>query len=107
MQLLQSLGELKTHDEVPQVDDLPKALEYYGSRIGRDLGILYELTKGKITIGFIVEVATMFEHLSKDPDGAPTRTPEEIFKEDLLPYMNSQLETQEVGDDFDVAQITK
>lgn len=107
MQLLQSLGELKTHEDTPQVDDLPKALEYYGARIGRDLGRLYELTEGKITIGFIVEVATMFEHLSKDPEGAPLRTPQDIFENDLLPYMEAQVFTEEVGEDFDVSDISK
>ena len=60
MQLLQSLGELETHGELPQVDDLPKALEFYGARIGRDLGRLYGLTEGKITIGFIVFLGSPF-----------------------------------------------
>lgn len=89
MQLLQSLGELETHGELPQVDDLPKALEYYGARIGRDLGRLYALTGGKITIGFIVEMATVYENLSKNPEDAPDRTPYDIFEKDLIPYMNS------------------
>ncbi len=108
MQLLQSLGELETHGVTPQVDDLPKALEYYGARIGRDLGRLYELTEGKITIGFIVEMATMYEHLAQDPEKAPDRTPADIFEQDLIPYMNTvELVTEEVDDDFDVAEPSK
>lgn len=100
MQLLQSLGELETQgDHQVPVDDLPKALEYYGARIGRDLGRLHKLTEGKITIGFIVEVATMFEHLSADPEGVPERTPYEIFKEDLIPYMESLEVTKEAIED--------
>lgn len=97
MQLLQSLGELETHGELPQVDDLAKALEYYGARIGRDLGRLYGLTEGKVTIGFIVEVATMYEHLAKNPEDAPDRTPYDIFEKDLIPWMkSSEVTTEEI-----------
>ncbi len=109
MQLLQSLGELETHNTTPHVDDLPKALEYYGARIGRDLGRLYELTEGKCTIGFIVEVATMYEHLAQsDAETTPVRSPADIFEKELIPWMaTSELVTEEVDDDFDVADISK
>lgn len=108
MQLFQSLAELKTHEVTPQVDDLPKALEFYGARIGRDLGKLFELTEGKITVGFIVEVATQYEYFLKNtPEDIPERSPSDIFEKDLIPYMNSLLEVQEVGDDFDVATISE
>ncbi len=108
MQIQQSLGELQTHTDMPSVDNLPKALEYYGARIGRDLGRLYELTEGKCTIGFIVEVATMYEHLAQDPETTPERSPADIFEKDLIPYMQSaELVAEEVEDDFDVAELGK
>ena len=102
MQLLQDLGALQSQGEdTPQVDDLPKALEFYGARIGRDLGILHKLTGGKITIGFMVETSTIYEHLMiTDPEGIPERTPQDIFEKDLIPYMNSlEVTTEAIEDD--------
>lgn len=102
MQLLQSLAELQTQGDVQiSFDDLPKALEYYGARIGRDLGRLHKLTDGKITVGFIVEMATFYEHLElTDPENIPSKTPAEIFKEDLIPYMeSSELIVEAINDD--------
>jgi hypothetical protein len=101
MQLLQNLGELHTHEDLPQVDDLPKALEFYGARIGRDLGRLHELTGGKITIGFIVETASIYEHITQtEPEDIPERSPKDIFEKDLLPYMESlEVTVEEIADD--------
>lgn len=86
---MQSIAELRTHseDNLGTPDDLAAALQFYGARIGRDLGRLHELTESKIGVGFIVEVATIYEHLlNKDPEGVQ-RTPYEIFSEDLIPFM--------------------
>lgn len=103
MQLLQEIGELRTHGNKPTlVDDLPKALEYYGARIGRDLGRLHELTDGKITIGYIVEMASIYEHLGNtDPDNIPNLTPAQIFAEDVIPAMKGELTVEAIEDDID------
>ena len=106
MRLLQEIGGLQTQGkDMPEVGDLPKALEFYGARIGRDLGILHKLTGGKITIGFIVETATIYEHcVLIDPDDIPERTPQDIFEKDLIPYMNSvEVTTEDIGEDDEIA----
>lgn len=100
MQLMQDIGQLETQGDcqVP-VDDLPKALQYYGARIGRDLGRLHKLTEGKITIGYIVEMASLYEHLcNTDPEGVPNMTPAEIFVDDVLPAMKGELTVERIED---------
>lgn len=105
MQLLQDIGELRTHGKVSgkvKPEDLPKALEYYGARIGRDLGTLHELTEGKITIGYIVEMASIYENLcNTDIDNVPSLTPAQIFAEDVIPAMKGELTVEAIEDDID------
>jgi hypothetical protein len=97
MQHEQSIGELHTHDSIPHYDDLPKTLEFYGARIGRDLGVLHELTEGKIALGVIVEIASLYEHLLKDPEADPKGTPAEIFERDIIPILETELVVTEEG----------
>ena len=101
MQLFQEIGGLETQGDVlTTIDDLPKALEYYGARIGRDLGRLHKLTEGKITIGYIVEMASLYEHLcNTDPENIPNMTPAEIFIQDVLPAMKGELTVEAIDDD--------
>ena len=104
MQLMQDIGALETQGDLQTmaVDDLPKALQYYGARIGRDLGRLHELTEGKITIGYIVEMASLYEHIcNTDPENIPNMTPAELFVEDVIPAMNGELTVEEIKDDID------
>ena len=102
MQLFQDLGDLRTHEDIPQVDNLPQALQYYGARIGRDLGRLHELTEGKITIGYIVEMATIYENIcNTDPENIPTMTPADIFEFDVIPAMKGELTVEAIEDDID------
>ena len=103
MQLFQDIGQLETQgDATIQVDDLPKALEYYGARIGRDLGRLHKLTEGKITLGYIVEMASLYEHLcNTTPDDLPNMTPAQLFETDVIPAMNAELTVEAIEDDND------
>lgn len=102
MQLIQNLAELHTHKELDYYpDDLANSLEYYGARIGRDLGRLHELTEGKITVDIIVEMATVYAHLV-NKDDTPEGTPYEFFRDELIPYMQKADEVvkEDVEDDI-------
>lgn len=105
---MQSIAELRTHSEdtLGTPDDLAAALQFYGARIGRDLGRLHELTESKIGVGFIVEVASIFEHLTNTSPDDIQRTPYEIFSEDLIPFMETckDVVKEEHPDGIDVTE---
>jgi len=102
MQAMQQLAELHTHKEITYYpDDLPSALQYYGARIGRDLGKIHELTEGKIIVGSIVEMATLYEHLMNQ-DETPDSTPADFFKDVAIPAMEAELTQEEHPDGIDV-----
>jgi len=97
-QFIQQLAELHTHVELDYYpDDLPKALEYYGARIVRDLGRLHELTEGKIIIATIVEMAGTYEHLVS-VDDTPSATPADFFEDTLIPAM-TEVVVEEINND--------
>lgn len=90
--------------DLPPVDDVANAMSYYANRVCRDLKRIYLLSDNKINVEYVMSIVAAYEALLlDDPEAAPDRTPEDILRDDVLPYIASmELTVEENSDGFEV-----
>lgn len=88
--------------------DVPKQVASSLDKVCVELGKVYKYLDGKPNVEYLLSLVGAYHIMKLDGSELPDRTPEDIIREDLVPFFNSveyEVMTNEEG--YDVANLNE